>query len=1140
MVNIFMQILDMSITASYVILAVMGVRLLLRKAPKKYAYAMWIAPLFRLLCPVSIQSVASAFNFSPMHRAASQTGGELQFIPRDVVIPQSNAEIPPVDTVITPVTSPVDTVISTVPPVMDTAGTAPMPSVTPEASVNPLQVLIFVGMIIWLIGMAVMVTVSVVNYFRLKKGLRFATRMEGNVWQCETVRSPFLVGLIKPKIYLPYGLDEQTEGYILAHERYHLKRFDHIAKLLGYTALTVHWFNPLCHLAFRLMNGDMEMSCDEHVLERNNIPTTQYSYSLLTIATNRRFPAATPLAFAETGVKERMINVLKWKKPKKWVSVVAVMVCVILLISCTTNPKVNDTTADELQVGNPAMLEFPGVKWFVTPDELKEALNITEEQILSEYIDTPENDEGWDYDTYYLDVADLVLFDREVTYANFQFRRDPGYDFGFDTAMVMFAEDTDMQVLKEELIDIYGTGVGSEYEHYIYEKAEKHYFTAHNSKMEQTLEYMANAGYRYMDDLEGNPYKDALESPDHMHYEWVATTGGFLETYGITDLFKALRGEPYNADKTPLQDDAVLEEMLNQFPWISIAIGNHSAAAIRQDGTGQVEDDAPRYTNNYMEFSAKFLSDYIHHDYIPTKGSDPAMLELPGMKWGDTPETIKSVLNLPEENYLLDAQLAQTRWLMVVGDFNFFGEEVAYGRFHYTRHLSTQDWALSSVELYYKEDTDMAAVKEELIELYGAPNEDLGFTRYRIRKGEIEEYVDPGFTSNFVDVDEPVFGWWQSETKRGEVLSEEIVDRMVASAIVDTSGVGTGLDPADPASRDVVLDYLNKESATLLHCSNNKVSKNVMLPQYTTPYAVYFDATTSIWAQSYFQLNQVGYNYVDDKTMLEFPRLKWGASVEEVKTALNIQEEQISTDRFSEGSTFDTHYLHVKDITFFGEEVPIASFKFRSVDEENLGLSYIMLFLDEDTDMEHLQAELSYQYQNEGTGEYFDTCKWEIKDEVNFDPDADRRVEYELVEGKSRGGDAELWYLADNPPSGSGFKLYEAARKIIEDPEFKTYNWVSSVKPRVMVKSEGLDALKTIYERNLGIDPSVTDRWLEKRPLVWMSISNRSLQVARAEMEGATDGELALCTNNVVYIDAQMLIELQYETQRLQKVLESE
>lgn len=878
MKDLFFKILDMSVTASWVILAVMAVRFLLRKAPKKYSYALWVAALFRLLCPVSIQSVVSAFNFVPFHKATLQTTGELQFVPSDVRMVEINTGIPVVDAV-----------INTGTPVVDTAVSAPVPVappvVTPAVTVTPMQMLVFVGMIAWVIGMMTMVTISIVNYIKLRKDLRFAVRMRENIWQCETVRSPFLVGLIKPKIYLPYGLDEQTQGYILAHEQYHLKRLDHIAKLLGYAALTIHWFNPLCHLAFRLMNSDMEMSCDEYVLDRNNIPTTQYSYSLLTIATNRRFPAATPLAFAESGVKERMINVLKWKKPKKWVSVVAVMVCTILLISCATNPKVTIPTGD-----------------------------------------------------------------------------DPAVDTTAAT----------------------------------------------------------------------NPVEDEL------------------------------------------------------------------------------------------------------------KVGDPSMLELPGMKWGATPEEVKAVLDLPDENYLVDAQLAQTRWLTVVGDFNFFGEEVAYGRFHYTRHLSTQDWALSSVELYYKEDTDMAAVKEELIALYGAPNEGLGFTRYRIYKGEIEEYVDPGFTSNFVDVDEPVFGWWQSETKRAGVLSEEIVDRMVASAIVDTSGLGTGLDPADPASQDVILDYLNKESATLLCCSNNKVSKNVMLPQYTTPYAVYFDATTSIWAQSYFELNQVGYNYVDDKTMLEFPRLKWGASVEEVKTALNIQAEQISTDRFSEGSTFDTHYLHVKDITFFGEEVPIACFEFRSVDEENLGLSYIMLFLDEDTDMEHLQAELSYQYQNEGTGETFDTCKWEIKDEVNFDPDADRRVEYELVEGKSRGGDAELWYLADNPPSGSGFKLYLAVRKIIEDPEFKTYNWVSPVKLTEVISPEDQNALKEVYEQNLGIDPATTEEYLAKRPTVWMSISNRSLQVARAEMEGATDGELALCTNNVVYIDAQTLIELQYEAQRLQKVLESE
>ena len=389
MVDLFMRILDMSITASWVILAVMAVRLLLRKAPKKYSYALWTVALFRLLCPVSFRSVVSAFNFKPFRQAA-QPSGELQFVPRDIELPPINTGIPVVDTVLNTGLPVADTVVNTVPPVAEPGVSAQLPAVVPEVSLTPMQALIYIGVIAWIIGMVALVIISIVNYIKLRKDLRFATRMEGNVWQCETVRSPFLVGLIRPKIYLPYGLDEQTQEYILAHEKYHIKRLDHIAKLLGYTALTIHWFNPLCHLAFRQMNSDMEMSCDEYVLDRNNIPTTQYSYSLLTIAMNRRFPAATPLAFAETGVKERMINVLKWKKPKKWVSVVAVMVCVILLISCATNPKVNDATAVDLQVNDPAMLEFPGVKWFVTPEELKEALNITEDQIYSESVDSYE------------------------------------------------------------------------------------------------------------------------------------------------------------------------------------------------------------------------------------------------------------------------------------------------------------------------------------------------------------------------------------------------------------------------------------------------------------------------------------------------------------------------------------------------------------------------------------------------------------------------------------------------------------------------------------------------------------------------------------------------------------------------------
>ena len=1127
MTDLFLKVLDMSITASWVILAVMAVRLLLRKAPKKYSYALWVAALFRLLCPVSLQSVLSAFNFKPFRQAAQSTG-ELQFIPRDVVIPSVNTEIPAVTT-----TPPVaDAVIDATMPIVDNP---PLAAVTPEISVNPMQILLFAGMIIWLVGMVAMVTVSVVNYIRLRKGLQFATRMEGNIWQCETVRSPFLVGLIKPKIYLPYGLDGQTQEYILAHEQYHLKRLDHIAKLLGYAALTLHWFNPLCHLAFRTMNRDMEMSCDEYVLDRNNIPTTQYSYSLLTIATNRRFPAATPLAFAESGVKERMINVLKWKKPKKWVSVVAVMVCTILLISCATNPKVTIPTGDEPAVedSQAALLEFPGLKWGMTPEEVKTALELTEEQIVSQkYSEGDENES-----TCRLSVKNTTFLDEEVSLATFQFS-NKGKGYKLQRIDLYLDEDVDMNEMNNALTEVYGEGTGEYYLNYHIDVSGKLQEGKRRGDTELGQQY--NMYTRLPEKLEGSMQrkKDAVfgivEDPEFMVEHWVSSAKGteVLPEDG-QELFVQFFEETEQADRETVM------AWFEKVPLVAIITQNRSLAAAMHEIDDSPSEESAYVTHNQVIFDAGNLIYFIEGIERLTPVGDPALLELPGMKWGDTPETIKSVLNLPEENYLLDAQLAQTRWLMVVGDFNFFGKEVAYGRFHYTRHLSTQDWALSSVELYYKEDSDMAAVKEELIALYGAPNEGLGFTRYRIYKGEIEEYVDPGFTSNFVDVDEPVFGWWQSETKRAGVLSKEIVDRMVASAIVDTSGLGTGLDPADPASRDVILDYLNKESATLLCCSNNKISRNVMLPQYTTPYAVYFDATTSIWAQSYFQLNQVGYNYVDDKTMLEFPRLKWGASVEEVKTALNIQAEQISTDRFSEGSTFDTHYLHVKDITFFGEEVPIACFKFRSVDEENLGLSYIMLFLDEDTDMEHLQAELSYQYQNQGTGEYFMSYSLSTGSaiHVNVDPD---EIEYKLYEYKR----CFDWVLDENGKyQWSGYLGKEQSKPIMEklnEPGLKTYNWVSPVKAAEVIDPESLEAMKEAYKRYSDIDPSLTDEWLEKRPLVHMSMANRSAQAIRAELEGVTEGELTLATNNIVVLDAQMLIELQYETQRLQKVLESE
>ena len=865
MVDLFLKVLDMSITASWVILAVMAVRLLLRKAPKKYSYALWIAALFRLLCPVSLQSVVSAFNMRPFRQAAQSTG-ELQFIPRDVVVPSVNTGIPPVDTVVSTTPPVLDTVTDVTVPVMDAAVSTPVPAVTPEAAMTPMQALFLMGMIVWVMGMIALVAISVVNYIKLRKDLRFATRMEGKIWQCETVRSPFLVGLIKPKIYLPYGLDEQTQGYILAHEKYHLKRLDHIAKLLGYTALTIHWFNPLCHMAFRQMNSDMEMSCDEYVLDRNNIPTTQYSYSLLTIAMNRRFPAATPLAFAETGVKERMINVLNWKKPKKWVSVVAVMVCVILLISCATNPTVNDTTADDPAVedSRAALLEFPGLEWGMTPEAVKTALELTEEQIVSQKYDEGDENES----TCKLSVKNITFLDEEVSLATFQFRNN-GNSYKLHRIDLYLDENADMNEMNNTLTEAYGEGTGEYYLNYHIDVSGK--LQEGKRRGDTELGQMYNMYTKLPEELYGDMQiqKDAVfgivEDPEFTVEHWISSAKGAeaLSEDGQELIVRFM-------EETEQADRETVMTWFEKVPLVSIITQNRSLAAAMREIEDSPSEESAYVTHNQVIFDADtlvYIMEWIEELSLEEDSANQAtdsaitvdpielntqtMLEIPGMTWGATPEEVKAALNLPEENYLEDGLLADTSRMIVAEDFTLFGEEVAYGRFSFMRHLSTQNWALSSVELYYKDETDMAAVKDALTELYGGPNEDPGFTKYRISNGTVVEDVEMGFSGTRIG-EGVVSGWWQSTAKRVHVLPADVMEKMIASGIADPSGLGTGLDPADPGSRDVVLDYLSKDSAVLLYCTNSKSSDNNMLPQYTTSNAVVFNATNAIWAQQYF------------------------------------------------------------------------------------------------------------------------------------------------------------------------------------------------------------------------------------------------------------------------------------------------
>ena len=315
MENLFLQILNMSLTGSYVILAILLARLLLKKAPKKYSYYLWAVAAFRLICPVSFEAVFSLFK------------------PLD--IPVQNNAMAYVSPAIRYEAQP--TVNMGIPAVSHSVSQS-LPAATPMNSVNPIQIWIALGTALWCVGILAILIYGIISYVKLKKQLSTSVLLKDNVWQSETVRSPFILGFVKPKIYVPYDLDEASLRYVLTHERYHLRQGDHLVKPIAWLILTVHWFNPLVWLAFHLMGKDMEMRCDEQVLAGEGNIEKSYSMTLLSFAANRRFPAPSPLAFGESGVKTRIKNALRWKQPKVWMTGLAVVLCVAVMAACAANP----------------------------------------------------------------------------------------------------------------------------------------------------------------------------------------------------------------------------------------------------------------------------------------------------------------------------------------------------------------------------------------------------------------------------------------------------------------------------------------------------------------------------------------------------------------------------------------------------------------------------------------------------------------------------------------------------------------------------------------------------------------------------------------------------------------------------------
>ena len=306
----FLGIVNMSITASWIVLAVVVLRLFLKKAPKWLNVLLWGVVGLRLVLPFSLESI---FSLIPSAQTVSP-----QMLTD--ATPQINTGIPSFNNMVNPVIS---------------HSFAP----NPAYSATPLQIWSFIAAVVWLAGVAVLVLYSVFSYLRVKRKVATAVLLRENIYQSESVGSPFVLGIFNPKIYLPFAISEQDREQVIAHETAHICRRDYLWKPLGFFLLTLHWFNPLIWLAYVLLCRDIELACDEKVIKNwDDTQKAEYSQALLNCSVHRKLIAACPLAFGEVSVKNRVKSVLHYKKPAFWLVVTAVVVSIAVGVCFLTNP----------------------------------------------------------------------------------------------------------------------------------------------------------------------------------------------------------------------------------------------------------------------------------------------------------------------------------------------------------------------------------------------------------------------------------------------------------------------------------------------------------------------------------------------------------------------------------------------------------------------------------------------------------------------------------------------------------------------------------------------------------------------------------------------------------------------------------
>ena len=316
--QIFLELLNNAVISSILMIAVMITRVSIKKAPKWITCVLWGMVAIKLVVPFHIESM-------------------LSLVPSSKPIPVNieYQSVPQIESGVTVINNVVN-------PVLESNFTS-----SEVASVNPMQVVVSVASIVWMIGVVILCLYLFISYFLLRKKVAASQNIFENVYLCDDVSSPFILGIIKPGIYLPSGMEQDTIECVLEHEKAHLKRFDHIWKPLGFLILIVYWFNPLCWIAYVLLCKDIEFACDEKVTkDKDKVWKAAYCQALLDCNSKRRIITACPVAFGEVSVKDRVKSVLNYKKPAFWIIVVAVMLSVVVAVCFMTSPKTDEDATE--------------------------------------------------------------------------------------------------------------------------------------------------------------------------------------------------------------------------------------------------------------------------------------------------------------------------------------------------------------------------------------------------------------------------------------------------------------------------------------------------------------------------------------------------------------------------------------------------------------------------------------------------------------------------------------------------------------------------------------------------------------------------------------------------------------------------